>query len=168
MKKIFALALAAAMSLSVLVGCGSKEAEGTNKEVDLNETYAAIEEAMIEKLGGEENAPMLDTIEGELLDNLYPGLNDLGLKQCVVKAPAITAVVAEFALAEAADADQAKQVAEIFQARIDAQAEGGAWYPETVEGWKNDATVVTNGNYVMLVAMENNADYIEIFNAQFN
>ena len=165
MKKIFALALATVMALTVLVGCGDKKSEGSEggaKEADLNAVYTEIEEKMFDKYG-EENSPMLDTIEGEMLDMTYPGLNEMGLKQCVVKAPMITAVAAEFALVEANDADQAAEVAEMFQARIDAQVEGGAWYPETIEGWENDSAVVTAGNYVMLVVMEDNADYISIF-----
>ena len=172
MKKILALALATVMALGVLAGCGPKDnasgsASGSSsaaaKEADLTAVYTEIEKKMIEKLGGEENAPMLDTVEGEMLDMNYPGLSELGLKQCVVKAPMMTSVAVEFALVEANDAEQAAKAAELFQARIDAQVEGGAWYPETIEGWKNDSKIVTVGNYVMLVVMEDNADYIEIF-----
>lgn len=167
MKKIFALALATVMSLTVLVGCGDKKDDSSAAGgADLNAVYTAMEEKMFEKMGGKDNSPMLDTMEGDMLENMYPGLSDLGLKQVLVKAPAITAVAVEFALAEANDADQAAKVAEIFQARIDGQVNGGAWYPESIEQWKNNATVVTSGNFVMMIAVEDNADYIEIFKAQ--
>ena len=172
MKKILALALATVMALGVLAGCGPKDAANGSasgsssaavKEADLTAVYAEIEKKMIEKLGGEENSPALVPMEGEMLEMSYPGLSEMGLKQCVVMGPMMSAVVAEFALAEANDADQAAKVAEMFQARIDAQVEGGAWYPETIEGWKNNSKIITAGNYVMMVAMEDNADYIEIF-----
>ena len=172
MKKILALALATVMALGVLAGCGPKDAANGSasgsssaaaKEADLTAVYTEIEKKMIEKLGGEDNAPGMVAMEGEMLDMSYPGLNELGVKQCVVMGPMISAVAVEFALVEANDADQAAKVAEMFQARIDAQVEGGAWYPETIEGWKNNSKIVTAGNYVMLAVMEDNADYIEIF-----
>ena len=168
MKKMFALVLAAALAVSVLAGCSKKENEGGEaaKGVNLTEFYGTIQEMMNEKYG-EENAPVLEVMEDEMLDAFYPGLSELELKQCVVAGPVITAVVSEFALAEAQNAEDAAKVAEIFQTRIDTQAEGGAWYPETVEGWQNNATVVTNGSFVFMVAMEDNEVYIAAFNELF-
>ena len=173
MKKILALALATVMALGVLAGCGPKDAANGSasgsvsgsaaKEADLTAVYTEIEKKMIEKLGGEDNAPVLVPMEDEMLDMNYPGLSELGLKQSVIMAPMMSAVAVEFALVEANDADQAAKAAELFQARIDAQVEGGAWYPETIESWEKDSKIVTAGNYVMLVVMEDNADYIEIF-----
>ena len=173
MKKILALALATVMALGVLAGCGPKDtangsasgsvSSSAAKEADLTAVYTEIEKKMIDKLGGEDNSPVLVPMEGEMLDMNYPGLGELGLKQSVVMAPMMSTVAVEFALVEANDADQAAKAAEIFQARIDAQVEGGAWYPETIESWEKNSKIVTAGNYVMLVAMEDNADYIEIF-----
>ena len=56
---------------------------------------------------------------------------------------------------------------EIFQTRIDTQVDGGAWYPETIQGWVDHAQVVRNGNYVMLIANENSDAIVEAFEALF-
>ena len=51
--------------------------------------------------------------------------------------------------------------------RVDAQAEGGAWYPESMETW-SDAQVVQHGTYVAMIATAEHQDEItEQFNAQF-
>ena len=65
----------------------------------------------------------------------------------MLKTAAITSVPCEFALVELEDAASAQAVAEIFQARIDAQINGGAFYPMTVEGWQK-AEIITQGAVV--------------------
>lgn len=50
---------------------------------------------------------------------------------------------------------------------MDAQAEGGAWYPESMETWSN-AQVVQNGTYVAMIATADHQEEIaEQFNALF-
>ena len=57
--------------------------------------------------------------------------------------------------------------ASILQDRVDAQAEGGAWYPESMETWSN-AQVVQNGTYVAMIATADHQEEIaEQFNALF-
>ena len=143
-----------------------KPAEKPAASADLTAFYATLEQMMLDTMG-EENAPSMMPMDSAMLDSYYPGLTALGLKQCVVAGPMISAVVAEFALAEAKDAAQAAQAAKIFQARIDAQVNGGGWYPATIEGWENNSRIVTNGNYVMMLAIENNQPYVDAFNALF-
>lgn len=165
-------------TLSAVVRCKAEEAAETVKpeekpqeklpevSVSLTDFYATLEKLMAEKFG-EDGAPALMPMEGEMLDNYYPGLTALNPKQVVVAGPMISAVVAEFALAEANNAEEAAKIADIFQARIQAQVDGGGWYPATIEGWKQNSKVVTNGNYVMMVAIENNQTYINAFNNLF-
>ena len=64
----------------------------------------------------------------------------------------------------AADVDGVKA---IFQSRIDAQVDGGAWYPESIEGWQNNSRIVTNGNFVMMIAWSLCEDAVADFNALF-
>ena len=47
----------------------------------------------------------------------------------------------------------AKAVADLFQARIDSQVQGGAFYPETIESWKK-AQVLTKGRVVALISAQ--------------
>ena len=78
----------------------------------------------------------------------------------------------EFMGRQGVSARLAQAVKDIFQARIDYQVgdennPGGAWYPDTIEGWKNNSRIVSNGNYVMLVAVEGADSVVESFNALF-
>lgn len=175
-KKFLALALALALTLS-LAACGGKNAQtggsgeesAPRKEVNLTDFYSALleETEWPELMNLTEDESMK-----ELLDSYYPGLSELSLKQCGVYTAAISAAVGEIALVEVENARDVQKVQDIFQARIDYQVgddsnPGGAWYPETIEGWKNNSHIASNGNYVMLAAGDSAADAVLRFNALF-
>lgn len=117
--------------------------------------------------------PAMMQAEGEVLDAFYPGLSDVAVNQCGVYTAMISAAVGEIALVEVRDAGDVQRVKDIFQARIDYQVgdgenPGGAWYPQSIEGWKSGSRIVSNGNFVMLVALSEGADgAVESFNALF-
>ena len=67
-------------------------------------------------------------------------------------------------LTDEADVDALKA---ILQARVDSQAAGGAWYPEAVEGWVNNARIVSNGCYVMLAVGPDCDAFVDAFNGKF-
>ena len=163
MKKILSLVLMAALCISLLAGCGSKteqpETPDTNKpeasapvesqepafSADLAEFYNKIMNA------AEEGPFMMDVAaEAEMLEMIYPGLAALNPKQLVAFTPAMSAVAIEFAFVEVANASDVETVKTIFQTRIDNQVAGGAWYPETIEGWQNNSEIVIIDNYVCL------------------
>lgn len=123
--------------------------------------------AFYDGLTADENFPALMALEGEALDTFYAGLSELSPKQCIVGTPMISAVAAELSLVEVANSDDVQKVKDIFQARIDYQIEQGAWYPATVEAWKSNAKIVTNGNCVMLICMDPTDDIVTAFNALF-
>ena len=55
-----------------------------------------------------------------------------------------------------------------MQGRIDAQADGGAWYPAACEAWGR-GKVITNGRYVAMIACIEFQEEVEAaFNACFN
>ena len=119
-----------------------------------------------------ENVPAMMQVEGETLDAFYAGLSDIKTNQCGVYMAMISAAVGEIALVEVQNADDVQKVKDIFQARIDYQVgdetnPGGAWYPDTIEGWKNHSRIVSNGNYVMMVALDKADDVAAAFNALF-
>ena len=161
-KRVFALLLIAAMSFSLLAGCGSKDdekaPETNNPETsaptenqdpafgaDLTEFYNKIMAA------AEEGPFMMDiAAEAEMLEANYPGLKDIETKQLVAFTPAMSAVAIEFAFVEVANAADVETVKTIFQTRIDNQVNGGAWYPETIEGWQNNSEIVVIDNYICL------------------
>lgn len=118
------------------------------------------------------NWPGMMALEGEALDTYYPGLSALSPKQCVVQMAMISASAVEIALVEVASSADVETVKGIFQSRIDYQLgdgenPGGLLYPASVELWQNNARIVSNGNYVMLVVFENADGVVDSFNALF-
>ena len=134
-------------------------------KVDLADFYNTVSS------GG--NWPAMMQVEGETLDAFYSGLSGIKTSQCGVYTAMISAAVGEIALVEVENSADVQAVKDIFQARIDYQVgddqnPGGAWYPATIEGWKNGSRIVSNGNYVMLVALSEGADdVVNSFNALF-
>lgn len=116
---------------------------------------------------GENFAANADVVEYGMVNDLYPGLSDISTKQLVILQPMMGAVVCEIALAEVTNSADVEAVKTIFQSRIDAQVDGGAWYPESIAGWQNNSRIVTNGNYVMMIAWEYCDDAVSAFNALF-
>ena len=88
-------------------------------------------------------------------------------KQCVIYTPAMSAVAVEFTLVEVENAEDVEKAEAILQGRIDSQIAGGAWYPETIEGWENNSRLAVNGNSLMLVVYEDADAIVESFNALF-
>lgn len=168
MKKWFVMALAACMLTGLLAGCGSKE-EGS-AQVDLSAFYETLAEEYHwseDPQTSQEGDLLMSSVEGELLESYYPGLADVATEQLIVKAPMMSSVVNEVVFAQCKSEDDAASAAEILQSRADAQAEGGAWYPESMETWSN-AQVVQNGTYVAMIATADHQEEIaEQFNALF-
>ena len=111
-------------------------------------------------------------VEGDFLTNYYPGLSAVSTNQKAIYTTMISAAVCELALVEVKNAADVQKVKEIFQARIDAQvgtddAPGGAWYPASIEGWKNDSRIVSKGNYVMMIVSGDCDKIVADFNARF-
>lgn len=132
---------------------------GSSATVDLNAFYDTI-------TSNYELAAMSD-LDGDLLENYYPGITGYTLNQCVAKVSMISAIVSEIVLVECANADDAAAVAAILQARIDAQVDGGAFYPSSVQQWES-AQLVTSGNYVAMIACgDNSAAIADDFLAEF-
>lgn len=196
-KKLLALTLALALALSLAACGGGTDAPAQNggtgapevsapedggtgapepgapaepeADVDLTAFYASLTEG--------DTWPALmslteDETMTELLDSYYPGLSEISTKQCGVYIAAISAAVGEIALVEVENAADVQAVEDIFQARIDYQVgddanPGGAWYPETIEGWKANSHIVSRGNYVMLAVGDAAEAAVESFEALF-
>ena len=149
-------------------GTDSTETE-TSEEINLSAFYNTLREGNIwpELMDLTTDANMK-----ELLDSYYPGLAEIAAKQRRVYVAAISAAVGEIALVEVENAEDVQAVEDIFQARIDYQVgddatPGGAWYPETIEGWKTKSRIVSHGNYVMLAVGDASASAVEEFEALF-
>ena len=129
----------------------------------------AFHESLFDKY---ENFNASMSLEGEFLDAYYAGLSEIALKQQAIYMPMISAVVCEIAVVEVENAGDVDAVKAAFQARIDYQvgtddAPGGAWYPASIEGWKNNSRIVSSGNYVLMIASEYCDEIVSDFNALF-
>lgn len=108
----------------------------------------------------------------EYLDVYYPGLTAIPTNQLVVYQPIMFSAVCEIALVEVKDRTDVPAVLALLQARIDAQVgtddePGGAWYPASIEGWKNSSRIVSNGSYIMMIAYEKCDEVVAAFDALF-
>ena len=90
-------------------------------------------------------------IEGDMLEGYYPGLSDIAAKQFIAKMPMMSSVVNEMVFMECETEDDAALAAALLQDRITTQAEGGAWYPESMEAWSK-AQIIQHGAYVAMFA----------------
>lgn len=162
MRKWMTMALTALLLTGLLAACGGEGEPGnTDVDVDLEAFYTAVEEEY-----GWGNGYMVD-IEGEMLDSYYPGLRDIQTKQFVAKMPMMSSVVNEMVFLQCETEDGAAQAAAILQDRINVQANGGAWYPESMEAWSH-GIVIQQGTYVAMVASAEHQDEIsEGFNQKF-
>lgn len=169
MKKLTTLFLALALTAGLLSACGGKtDNAGTETaDVDLTALYDGWAEEYHwteDAANSQEDDLLMMNLEGETLEGYYPGLSDLATKQLVAKAPMMSSVVNEVVLAQCETEEDATKAAAILQDRADAQAEGGAWYPESMEAWGR-ATVLQQGTYVALIA---SAEYQEDLETSFN
>ena len=167
LKKMTSLVLAGVMALS-LVACGSQDGGASTEptpaplSIDLTEFYNEMFSTIFTDPN---NSPSMAALEGDMLEQAYPGLSEVETTQCLVYAPMITAVAYEVALVEVANADDVATVQEIFQTRIDTQIESGAFYPATVEAWQNSSEIVVRDNYVALFVGAEKDQMVELFNA---
>lgn len=160
MKRLLAAALALTLVLA-LAACGGEPAK---EAPDLKKFYDDYMAAL-----DEENTPaMVDANEdASYVDAFFPGLNDVELKQSVLQMAMISAVAYEIDLVECASESDVETVKGIFQARIDSQVNGGAFYPETTAAWEK-AELLVNGNVVaLIVASDQQAAVVDAFNALF-
>lgn len=147
MKKLSVIFLILAM---LLAGCGqAKEEPAAN--VDLTAFYESVAE--MQGLAG------MVALEGEMLEACFPGLADIETQQLVAYAPMMSANVNEYVFVQCNSAEDAAAVGKILQERVDTQANGGAWYPESMAAWEK-AKVIVNGNYALMIATWEGADEI--------
>lgn len=156
MKKLLSFALTALLALG-LTACGGSQ----DKNVDLTAYY----NSMAEKQGWNDDS--MTDMPDDVLDVYYPGLRDIGTKQFIARSLMISATAEEIVLMECNSPEDAKAAGKILQQRVDDQVDGGAWYPSTIETWKN-AQVSVNGSYAaMIVSAENQGELADAYNALF-
>ena len=135
--------------ISLLCGCGKADAPA--EPINLQAFYDGLTERY--------ELAAMDAADDTLLESFYPGLSSLPLRQRVAYLPLITAVVSELVFLECETAEAADRAAEILRGRVKVQADGGAWYPESMAAWTK-AQVITEGNYVAMIAAQEDTEAI--------
>lgn len=146
-RKVLVLALICVLLTGVLTACGSKD---NGKTYDLQQVYQDILAAQpdgTDDLSG----VMFETTDKDAIEEIYPGLGEIELKQEVCYQHAVTGFC-EIMLVEAADSKDVQSIVDIFNQRIDTAADDST-YPETAQLWAQNAQVQTEGNYVAMVAL---------------
>lgn len=147
--RTIAICLLMACMTIFMFGCGEKQ-NTDGKTYDLQQVYQDLMNAQpadAEDLSG----VMFETTDKDAINETYPGLGDIELKQEVCYQHAVTGFC-EVMLVETASADDVQKVIDIFNARIDTSADD-SFYPETAQIWAQNAQVQSEGNYVALVAL---------------
>lgn len=167
--KLISLLLTAALMFCLLAGCGNPSApeptvpgtaaptetvpETTSPQAELPDLETLYNQGMevLSQMG--EDAPILfPETDVNYLNNFYPGLADLELKQLYAGVAPVTNAPFEIILVEVANEADVPTVIEIFQARVD-RASGDSTYPENAEAWMNKARITSRGNYVFLAVL---------------
>ncbi len=124
---------------------------------------ALYETGMAHFEGGEVEAPFLFPESNlEYLNNFYPGIVDVPLKQHYFAMAPVTNAPLEIAMVEVENEDDAQTVKEIFQGRVDLLSDDSA-YPEEAAAWKNNARVTSRGCYVFLAVLSDDYELPEEF-----
>ena len=140
--RTIAICLLMACMTIFMFGCGEKQ-NTDGKTYDLQQVYQDLMNAQpadAEDLSG----VMFETTDKDAINETYPGLDDIELKQEVCYQHAVTGFC-EVMLVETASADDVQKVIDIFNARIDTAADD-SFYPETAQIWAQNAQVQSEGN----------------------
>ena len=151
-KRLTSMLLAVMMLLGILAGCTeqSTPTEPVAEFPDLETLYhQGIE--VLEQMGS--NAPVLfPETDINYMNEFYPGIADIELKQFFAGVAPVTNAPFEIVLVEVADKADVPVVLDIYQARADKES-GDSAYPENAEAWINNCKITSRGCYVFLAVL---------------
>ena len=111
-------------------------------------------------------------IEGDLLENYYPGLSSIAaVEEIYIQETMITmanVAVGLVKLSDSATTEDILAVQAVFQNRIDTQANGGAWYPMSCETWEQAVTTSTSNVVGMFVYPDAAQAMADLFTESFS
>ena len=155
--RIISILLTVTMLLCILAGCNAQPVETTPTEpeetVELPDLETLYNQGMevLAQMGDE--APILfPETNIDYLNQFYPGLADIELKQLYAGVAPVTNAPFEIILVEVANEADVSTVLEIFQGRVDRES-GDTAYPENAEAWMNKCKITSRGNYAFLAVL---------------
>jgi hypothetical protein len=163
--KVFAFVMALVMLLSLAACAAANEPAEPSIPSEPEVSYPALSE-FYDTISADYSLPALTDMDAVMQENFLPGIADISLSESVMKTPAISAAVCEILMVKCENADDAAAVKAIFDARVQSQIDGGAWYPASIEQWQK-AEVVTAGAYVAMFAGQDAARMASMFTETF-
>ncbi len=136
---------------SCIVRCRWEDAEPVLPDDAPAASAPSLQEFFATLQGQYEGLGAMMVMEGELLENYYPGLSSIAaVEEIYLQETMITTAnvaVGLVKLSDSASSDDVAAVMDVLNARITTQAEGGAWYPASCETWRQGITTSAS-NYV--------------------
>ena len=112
------------------------------------------------------------TLDGQLLENYYPGLSSIAaVEEVLIQESAISIsnkAVGLVRLSDSATTEDILAVQSILQSRISAQAGGGAFYPDACETWENGVITSTSNCVGMFVYPDDAHSMANLFTDTFS
>ena len=167
MKKcLFSIILTFILLLNVFGGCSGEPKNPDNTPVDSETADAVVQtpeelsdlEALYNKgmevlaQMGKEAPVLFPETNVDYLNEFYPGLADIELKQLYAGVAPVTNAPFEIILVEVADEKDVQTVLDIYQGRVDRESDDSA-YPENAEAWLNNCKITSRGCYVFLAVL---------------
>lgn len=147
-----------------LPSSGEPELPSGTAQPSLSEFFSSLQ-------GSYEGLGAMMVMDGELLDNYYPGLGEIAAVEEVLIQETMISIanvaVGLVKLSDDATPDDVAAVQNIFQSRINTQANGGAWYPESCETWENGVITSTSNVIGMFVCPDSAQAMADLFTATF-
>ena len=180
MMRLLSVLLALTLLIGMLAGCSKEPTAPETTPTEVNVTEAPTEaptEAVTESLDLEAlynegmevlaamgpDAPVLfPETSVDYLNEFYPGLADIELKQLYAGVAPVTNAPFEIILVEVADEADVQTVLEIYQGRVDRESDDST-YPENAEAWINNCKITSRGCYVFLAVLMDPCEVPEVF-----
>lgn len=114
----------------------------------------------------------MSVMEGEVLDNYYPGLSgnpaveEVLIQETMMSMSNVAVGLVKFT--SEATLEDILAVQAILQGRIDVQAEGGAWYPMSCETWKEGVITSVSNHMGMFVYPDGAQSMADLFTQTFS
>lgn len=157
-----------------IVRCSWKEEEPALPEDPGTDAadLPALEDFFATLQGSYEGLGAMMVIDGDLLDNYYPGLSGIAAVEEVLIQETMMSVanvaVGLVRLSDDATFDDVVAVTDVLNARITAQADGGAWYPASCETWEQGVVTSVSGYVGMFVYPDDAQAMADLFTQTYS
>lgn len=152
MKKELSVILILIM-VCLVAACGA--ATVNNEDVSLSDIYDSAIEAAVEATG--EEITLFNEEDPELIGSFYEGISEIEVEDVLIAMHPVTGAPWEIAAVKVKDSDDVEAMMNVMFGRIELGS-NDEFYPDNAAGWKNNATVLNYGNYVIMLCLMDGTD----------